>query len=69
MTKYLFSSIKECPLGGRIPNLYNEDDIVVSSSANLAHVCNIFYSKLYASLVPDELKKGLLCGATKTHPT
>jgi hypothetical protein len=45
-------------MGGRIPNLYNEDDIVVSSSANLAPMCNIFYSKLYTSLVPDELKKG-----------
>jgi len=55
-------------MGGHIPNLYNEDDIVVSSSANLAPMCNIFYSKLYTSLVPDELKKGLLCGATETHP-
>lgn len=48
--------VKERPVGGLIIELCDEDDIVVLLSMDLAWACNIFYSKLYASLVPNERK-------------
>ena len=56
VNKYFFSLVKECLVGGLITDLYDEDDIVVSSSMDLAWVYNTFYSKLYASLAPNERK-------------
>lgn len=53
MSKYLFSSVREQP--AVITELYDEDDIVMSSSANLAKVRNSFYSKLYECLALDKL--------------
>lgn len=41
-------------MGGLIIELYDEDDIVVLSNMDFVWACNIFYSKLYASLVPNE---------------
>lgn len=54
MSKHFFSSVKERPVGGLITELYNEDNTTVSSSTDLAKVCNSFYSKLYARTVVDE---------------
>lgn len=41
--------IKEQLVGGLIYELYDEDDTIVFYSADLAHVCNEFHSKLYAN--------------------
>ena len=48
MNKLFFSSFKEHPIGGLITKLYNEDEIVVSSRANLARIWSSFYPKLYS---------------------
>ena len=47
MNKYFFSLIKEWLAEGL-------DDIAVSSTADLTRAYNTFYSKVYATLVPDE---------------
>lgn len=54
MSKHFFSSVRERPAGGLITELYDEDNTIASSSANLAKVCNSFYSKLYACPVQNE---------------
>lgn len=54
MNKYFFSSVKQWPTGGLITKLYDKDDTIISSSKNLAHVCNAFYSKLYSRPTLDE---------------
>jgi len=54
MKKHFFSSIRERPTSGLITKLYDEDNTIISSSANLAKVCNSFYSKLYVCLVQNE---------------
>ena len=51
MNKYFFSLIKERSVGGLIPELHDENDIMISSSADLGRVYKIFYSNLYATLV------------------
>ena len=53
MNKYLFSLVKERPAGGLIIELYDDETNVVSSSADLARMCDTLYSKLYAKHVPD----------------
>jgi hypothetical protein len=47
--EYLFFLVKECPTGGLITELCDEDDIGVYSSVDLSRNCNIFYTKLYIS--------------------
>lgn len=54
MNEYFFSSVKERPAGVLITELYDEDNTTISSSADLARVCNSFYSNLYMRLVMDE---------------
>lgn len=44
-------------MGGLITKLYDEAYMVVSSSADLAWVCNAFYPKLYIGLDPDEQRQ------------
>jgi hypothetical protein len=51
MNKYFFSLTKERLVGGLIPELHDDTNIVISSSADFARVYKIFYSKLYATLV------------------
>lgn len=57
MNKYLFFLVRERPAGGLITELYDEDDIVVSSSAYLTKGCNAIYSKLYACPTSDEQQR------------
>lgn len=57
MNKHFFSSIKEWSAAGRITELYDEDDIVVSSSMDLTRVCNSCYSKLYVYPISNEKQK------------
>ena len=44
-------------MGGLITELYNEDNTTISSSTDLAKVCNSFYSKFYARPVVDEQRQ------------
>jgi hypothetical protein len=50
--KYFSSLVKERLVGGFITKLYDEDDMLVSSLAYIAKVCNTFYSKLHAYPTP-----------------
>lgn len=54
MNKYFFSSVKERPASGLITELFDEDNTTISSSADLARVCNSLYSNLYVWPVMDE---------------
>ena len=51
MNKDFFSLVKARPARGLIPELFDKNDIVISSSVDLARVYKTFYSKLYATLV------------------
>lgn len=53
MDKYIFSLVKEHMAGGLITELFDKDDTLVSSQADLAKVCNTFYSKLNAYPTTD----------------
>jgi hypothetical protein len=53
MNKYSFSSSKEHLVGGCITKFHEEDGTIVSPSMDLAQLCNIYHSMLYASLTPD----------------
>lgn len=56
--KYIISLVKEYPIGDLITKVYdNDDDMVVSLSADLARVCNNVYPKLYTSPTPDEQQR------------
>lgn len=57
MNKHLFSSLRERSAGALITSLYDEDNTIVSSSADLTRVFNSFYSKLYANPSLDEQQK------------
>ena len=50
---FFLSSFEEHPTSGLITKLYNDDEIVVSSRADLACFCNSFYSKIYSTLEAD----------------
>jgi hypothetical protein len=53
MNKYLFFLVKERPAEGLIIELYDDETNVLSSSADLARMCDALYSKLYAKPIPD----------------
>ena len=49
--------MREWPAGWLITKLFDEDGAFVSSSADLAKVCNSFYSKLYACPKSNEQRR------------
>lgn len=58
MNKYLFYSMKKRPTRSLVTKVYDDDDdTVVSSSADLARVCNILYSKLCTKSTPCEQRR------------
>ena len=52
-TSILLSSIKELHVIGLITVLDDDETTLGSSNADLARVCNVFYSKLYSKPVPN----------------
>ena len=49
-------------MGGLITKLYDKDGTVASLGAGLVIVCNSFYSKLYATLLPNERTDDICVG-------